>query len=51
MVPNNIKYDVPSDLKSTGGLSASNKINPASRIALAGNDPLLQAIALNKRPV
>jgi hypothetical protein len=39
----------PVQPSNTGGLSVMNKVNQNSRLALAGNDPLMQGIAMNNR--
>ena len=39
----------PVQPNNTGGLNVMNKVNQNSRLALAGNDPLMQGIAMNNR--
>jgi hypothetical protein len=39
----------PVQPSNTGGLNVMNKVNQNSRLALAGNDPLMQGIAMNNR--
>ena len=46
--PGALPTNTPVQPNNTGGLSVmNNKINQNSRLALAGNDPLMQAIAMN----
>ena len=48
--PGSIPTNTPVQPNNTGGLNVmNNKINQNSRLAIAGNDPLMQAIAMNNR--